>query len=142
MCLPGVLAPFHWTVSSPVPGLDSRLRSVGGDRARDEEEKEESEEEKNKRKKGHRVNVYWCFLTCDNAACDRGSLLVTVYDRLDAVGVLHSWSQTRNVNASGVRGHVSGGFSALTGTHCQLKDKCTQSETQQRQRRGLRGYRR
>lgn len=31
--IPGVLAPFHWTVRSPVPGLDSRLRSVGGDRA-------------------------------------------------------------------------------------------------------------
>lgn len=30
---PGVLAPFHWTMSSPVAGLDSRLRSVGGDRA-------------------------------------------------------------------------------------------------------------
>lgn len=38
VCVPGVLAPFHWTVSSPVPGLDSRLRSVGGDRAGGEEE--------------------------------------------------------------------------------------------------------
>lgn len=33
ICVPGVLVPFHWTISSPVPGLDSRLRSVGGERA-------------------------------------------------------------------------------------------------------------
>lgn len=39
-------------------------------------------------------------LTCDNAACDRSSLLVSINDRLDAVGVLHSWSQTRNVDTS------------------------------------------
>lgn len=52
MCVPGVLAPFHWTTSSPVLGLDSRLRSVGGDRAGGEEEKEESEEEKTKRQRG------------------------------------------------------------------------------------------
>lgn len=46
VCVPGVLAPFHSTVSSPVLGLDSRLRSVGGDSAaEDEEKKEESEEE-------------------------------------------------------------------------------------------------
>lgn len=37
-CVPGVLAPFHWTMSSPVPGFDSRLRSVGGDRAEEENE--------------------------------------------------------------------------------------------------------
>lgn len=118
--VPGVLAPFHWTVSSPVPGLDSRLRSVGGDTAGDEEEKEESEEEEcNKRTKtetleeqrkqqeikrnkqertGDRVSIYWLILTCDNTACDRGSLLMAVYDGLDAVGVLHSRSQARNVN--------------------------------------------
>lgn len=46
MCVPGELAPFHWTTSSPVPGLDSRLRSVGGDRAEDEQEQDKSEEEK------------------------------------------------------------------------------------------------
>lgn len=39
-------------------------------------------------------------LTCDNAACDRSSLLVSINDRLDAVGVLHSWSQTGNVDTS------------------------------------------
>lgn len=33
VCVPGALAPFHWTTSSPVPGFDSRLRSVGGDSA-------------------------------------------------------------------------------------------------------------
>lgn len=33
VCVPGALAPFHWTTTSPVPGFDSRLRSVGGDRA-------------------------------------------------------------------------------------------------------------
>lgn len=38
MCVPGVLAPFHWTMSSPVPGFDSRLRSVGGERAEKENE--------------------------------------------------------------------------------------------------------
>lgn len=46
MFVPGELAPFHWTTSSPVPGLDSRLRSVGGDRAEDEQEQDKSEEEK------------------------------------------------------------------------------------------------
>lgn len=39
-------------------------------------------------------------LTCDNAARDRSSLLVSINDRLDAVGVLHSWSQTGNVDTS------------------------------------------
>lgn len=31
--LPGVLEATQWTVRSPVTGLDSTLRSVGGDRA-------------------------------------------------------------------------------------------------------------
>lgn len=31
--LPGVLEATQWTVRSPVSGLDSTLRSVGGDRA-------------------------------------------------------------------------------------------------------------
>ncbi len=154
MCVPGVLAPLHRTVSSPVLGLDSRLRSVGGDRAGDKEEKQESDEdERNKRKdrKGrgiggrkktankrkiekYKVKNYWFVLTCDNTACDWGSVLLAVYDWLDAVGVLHSRSQTGNINTSRVRGHVSGGFSALTGTHCQLKDRCRQSQRNSRER--------
>lgn len=36
-CVPGVLAPFHSTVTPLVPGLGFRLRSVGGDRAGEEE---------------------------------------------------------------------------------------------------------
>lgn len=61
------------------------------------------------------------ILTCDNAACDWCSLLMAVYHWLDAVGVLHPRSQAGNVNTPRVRGHVSGGFSALTGSYCQLK---------------------
>lgn len=59
MCVPGVLAPFHWTTSSPVLGFDSRLRSVGGDRAGDEEEKKELEEEKTKRGMGGANQKTW-----------------------------------------------------------------------------------
>lgn len=47
-----------------------------------------------------RVQLFWFSLTCDNAACDRSSLLVSINDRLDAVGVLNSWSQTGNVDTS------------------------------------------
>lgn len=35
-CVPGALVPLHWTRRSPVPGLDSKFSSVGGDRAGDE----------------------------------------------------------------------------------------------------------
>lgn len=31
--VPGELGPFHWTVMSLLPGLDSKFRSVGGDKA-------------------------------------------------------------------------------------------------------------
>lgn len=144
MCVPGVLAPFHWTTSSPVLGLDSRLRSVGGDRAGGEEEKEESEEEKAKRQRGmgrakqkpwikqkeqdHKVSNFLFILTCHNTPCDWRSLLVAVYDWLDAVGVLNSRSQTGNVDTPRVRGHISGGFSTLTGTYRQLQEQFTQSQ--------------
>lgn len=116
--VPGMLAPFHWTVSSPVPGLDSKLRSVGGDRAGGTTG---TNKYKN-RERGNRLRMKILFvLTCDNPACDRGSLLVAVNDRLNTVGVLQPRSQSRNVNTARVRGHVSRGFSALTGTHCQLR---------------------
>lgn len=124
---PGVLAPFHWTMSSPVAGLDSRLRSVGGDRAGNKKNsvkdvggtKATGGLEAKKGRSGKR----WFILTCDNPACDWGSLLLAVYDRLDTVRVLYSRGQTRNVNTPRVRVHISGGFSALTGTYRQLKDK-------------------
>lgn len=44
--VPGVAAPFHWTMSSPVFGFDSRLRSVGGDKAGDDSKKQTSAEGK------------------------------------------------------------------------------------------------
>lgn len=42
-----------------MPGLDSRLRSVGGDRAGDEEEKEESEEEERNKSKRQIERRHW-----------------------------------------------------------------------------------
>lgn len=40
------------------------------------------------------------LLTCDYTACDWRSLLMAINDRLDAVGVLNSRSETGNVNTS------------------------------------------
>lgn len=56
--------------------------------------------------------------------CDGRSLLMAVHNGLDAVGVLHSRSQSGYVNTTGVGGHVSWGLSTLTGSHSQLKEKC------------------
>lgn len=128
MCVPGVLAPFHWTTSSPVPGFDSRLRSVGGDRAEEENEHGNLEGEdiiKTDTESGWERFI----LTGHHTVCGWYSLLLTVYDRLYAVGVLHSRSQARYVNTPRVRGHVSGGFSTLTGSYSQLKNKCRVKES-------------
>lgn len=130
MCVPGALAPFHWTMSSPVPGFDSRLRSVGGDRAEKENEHGNLEgEEVIKIDTKQRVDGKRFILTGHHTVCGWCSLLLAVYDRLDAVGVLHSRSQARYVNTPRVRGHVSGGFSTLTGSYSQLKNKCRVKES-------------
>lgn len=58
---------------------------------------------------------------------DRRSLILAVNHRLQAVGVLHSRSQTGDVDASRLRGHVSRGLPTQTGPNRQLMDKQTES---------------
>lgn len=123
--LPGVLEATQWTVSSPVSGLDSTLRSVGGDRPvrRGKQTTTQAWETwfdvavtsyTNSRQMNSKIH------TSDNVAGDGVSTVASIEDGLNAVCVLSSRNQVRNIYTSSVWGRFSGRLAYLAGEHRKL----------------------